>query len=100
MLSSRAKTLHDELQFARPIDASKVDPATVTIGTSVRLVESDGKDPLTITILGPWDSDPARNIFSYLAPAAAGLLGKRRGNRVTFNEKSFSIEEISVAPGC
>lgn len=98
MLSSRAKTLHDELQFARPIDASKVDPATVTIGASVRLAELDGKESLTITILGPWDSDPARNIFSYLAPAVAeGLLGRRTGDRVTFNGKSFSITEISAA---
>ena len=97
MLSSRAKTLHDELQFARPVDASKVDPSTVCVGTSVRLASLDGSDFLTITILGPWDSDPARNVFSYLAPAAAGLLGKRTGDRVSFNEKTFSIAEISVA---
>jgi transcription elongation GreA/GreB family factor len=97
MLSSRAKTLHDELQFARPIIVSQVDPSTACIGTSVRLSPSEGGASLTITILGPWDSDPDRNVISYLAPAAKALLGKRKEDRVSFNKKSFSIEEINVA---
>jgi transcription elongation GreA/GreB family factor len=97
MLSSRAKTLHDELQFARPIIFSQVDPSTVCIGTSIRLSPLDGGASLTITILGPWDSDPARNVLSYLAPAANELLGKRKGDPVTFNKKLFLIEDIRVA---
>ncbi len=97
MLSSRAKTLHDELQFARPIDFGRIDPATVCIGTAVRLVPDGGGEELTVTILGPWDSDPDKHVFSYMAPAAAGLLGKRRGDAAVFNGKPFVVAEIMVA---
>jgi transcription elongation factor GreA len=97
MLSSRAKTLHDELQLARPIDVSKVDPSKICIGTSVRLSSLDTGEIMTIAILGPWDSDPARNIFSYMAPAVNSLLGKHRGERVLFNEKQLVIEDIAIA---
>jgi transcription elongation factor GreA len=97
MLSSRAKTLHDELQSARPIERSKIDPSTVCIGTTAHLLPvENGADDVIITILGPWDSAPAQNIISYLAPAAAGLLGRARGAQVTFNGKCFKIADIAV----
>jgi transcription elongation factor GreA len=96
MLSSRAKTLHDELQFARPINVATVDPSVVCIGTSIRLVQVNGAEELTITVLGPWDSDPARHVYSYLAPAANALLGKKVGAEVAFNEQRYSIAAITV----
>jgi transcription elongation factor GreA len=96
MLSSRAKTLHDELQFARPIDIAKIDPSVVCIGTSARLLSVNYNDGVTVTVLGPWDSDPARDIYSYLAPAANALLGKRVGMQVSFNDQLFSVAEIKV----
>jgi transcription elongation factor GreA len=98
MLSSRAKTLHDELQSARPVERAKIDPSAVCIGTAVRLspVETDAES-VTITILGPWDSDPARNIFSYLTPAAKELLARHKGDQVQFNGKPFLIADIIVA---
>jgi transcription elongation factor GreA len=99
MLSSRAKTLHDGLQLARPVVRANIDTSAVCVGASVRLspVANDAED-LTLTILGPWDSDPARNIISYLTPAAKELLGRRKGEQVLFNEKMFLIEDITIAP--
>jgi transcription elongation GreA/GreB family factor len=97
ILSSRAKTLHDELQFARPIEFGRIDPSVVCIGTAVRLVPEGGGKEVTVTILGPWDSDPAENILSYLAPAAAGLLGKKKGDTAVFYEKYYVIAQIIVA---
>jgi transcription elongation factor GreA len=96
LLSSRAKTLHDELQFARPIDPSKVDPATICIGTTSVLVPEAGGEKAVITILGPWDSDPENDIFSYLARVAEGLLGKKAGDVVSFNEKPCLVDSIMV----
>jgi transcription elongation factor GreA len=96
MLSSRAKTLHDELQFARPIDPSNVEVSAVSVGTSVRLAQVEGSGEVTVTVLGPWDSDPAIDILSYLAPAGNALLGKRKGDQVTFNEKPFRVVDITV----
>ena len=96
LLSSRAKTLHEELQFARPIEFGRIDPAVICIGTAVRLVPEEGGEEVKVTILGPWDSDPTKHILSYLAPAVAGLLGKKKGDIATFDEKSYVIEEILV----
>lgn len=95
LLSAQAKHLHDELQFARPIDPKKIDASTVCAGTRVRLVPADSSEEITVTVLGPWDSAPERNIVSYLAPAANALLGKRVGEPAVFNGKSFSIAEIT-----
>jgi transcription elongation factor GreA len=96
MLSSRAKTLHDELQIARPIDPAKVDASAVSVGTSVRLSPLDGSTEALVTVLGPWDSDPANDIISYLAPTGSALLGKRKGDQVIFNEKPYRIVDITV----
>ena len=97
LLSSRAKSLHDELQFARPIDMTRVDPSTVCVGTRVQLVTADGIDAVMVTVLGPWDSDPAKNVLSYMAPAAQGMFGKRKGDEVAFNDKTYVIAEIFLA---
>jgi len=98
MLSSRAKTLHDELQSARPVERAKIDPSAVCIGTAVRLSPvENGAESVTITILGTWDSDPARNIISYQTPAAKELLGKHKGRQVQFNGKPFLIADITIA---
>jgi transcription elongation GreA/GreB family factor len=97
LLSSRAKMLHEELQFARPIEFERIDPTVICIGTAVRLIPKGGGEEVTVTILGPWDSDPVKHILSYLAPAVAGLLGKKKGDTATFDEKSYVIEEIIVA---
>jgi transcription elongation factor GreA len=99
MLSSRAKTLHDELQSARPVERAKIDPSAVCIGTAVRLSPvKNGAESVTITILGPWDSDPARNIISYQTPAAKELLGRHKGKQVLFKGKPFLIADITIAP--
>jgi transcription elongation GreA/GreB family factor len=97
MLSSRAKTLHDELQFARPIDMAKVDPSAVCTGTVVRMRPANGGEEQRVTVMGPCDSDPAKNILSYQAPVAAALLGKKVGDQVTFNEMPFVVAEIRPA---
>ena len=96
MLSSRAKTLHDELQLARPIDPAKVDPSAVSVGTSVRLSPLTGDDDVVVTVLGPWDSDPQHDIISYLAPTGKALLGKRKGDQVSFNEKPHRVADITI----
>ncbi|MBN1130533.1 MAG: GreA/GreB family elongation factor [Chitinispirillaceae bacterium] len=96
MLSSRAKTLHDELQFARPLDPAAIDGSVIAAGTTVVLAPADGGDPMTVTLLGPWDSDPDNNIFSYQTKLAEQLLGRKQGDIVEFNGKQHSIDRITV----
>jgi transcription elongation GreA/GreB family factor len=96
MLSSRAKTLHDELRRARALDPADIDASAVRVGTRVRLQPVAGGEPRVLTVLGPWDSDPPRGIVSYLAPAVQPLLGRRRGDTVRFTDGEFVVAEIEI----
>ena len=97
MLSSRAKTLHDELSAVRVIDPATVDASKISIGTRVTLRPKDGGEALlTLTILGQWDSDPAKNVLSYTSAAGALLLNAALGATVVFNEKDYVVDKIEV----
>jgi transcription elongation GreA/GreB family factor len=96
MLSSRAKTLHDELRRARALDPGSIDPTRVRVGTRVVLAPEGQGTPRTLVILGPWDSDPASGVVSYLAPAVEPLLGKSPGDTVQFMDQRFRVESIEV----
>ncbi|MBD3344641.1 MAG: hypothetical protein GF401_06230 [Chitinivibrionales bacterium] len=97
MLSSRAKTLHDQISMSKLIVPESVDTSAVSIGAKVVLkpVENGGEIQ-TITILGAWESDPSRHIYSHQAPAANALLGKKKSDKVEFNNIQFYIEDIKV----
>jgi transcription elongation factor GreA len=97
MLSSRAKTLHDELSVARIIDPAVVDTSKISIGTRVTLRPASGEESaIVMTILGPWDSDPAANILSYTSAVGALLLNATIDSTVVFNEKNFIVEKIEL----
>jgi transcription elongation factor GreA len=97
MLSLRAKSIHDELVIARAIEPATVDTSKISIGTRFRLrLESGRGNSVTLTILGPWDSDPTNNVLSYTSAAAAGLLNAAKGSTVTFSDSSYIVDEIVV----
>ena len=97
MLSSRAKTLHDELNRTRTIESLARDVSKVAIGTRVFLRRTSGSgDELVFTILGPWDSDPSQNILSYTSAAGAVLLGRKPGESVPFNDTTYVVERIEA----
>jgi transcription elongation GreA/GreB family factor len=95
MLSSRAKSLHDELAVIREIDPAAVDTSKISLGTRVLLADTSAQgEELALTILGPWDSDPAKNILSYTSAAGAALLGALPGATVKFNGKEYVVGKI------
>ncbi len=96
MLSSRAKTLHDDLGRARILDPDDIDASRVRVGTRVTLAPTGRAKGRTLVILGPWDSDPGNGVVSYLAPAVQPLLGKKPGDPVHFVDEEFTIADISV----
>jgi transcription elongation GreA/GreB family factor len=96
MLSSRAKSLHDDLGRARALDPATIDTARVRVGTAVTLRPQGGGAAKVLTILGPWDSDPGNGVVSYLAPAVQPLLGRAPGDTVQFVDGSFTIDSIRV----
>jgi transcription elongation factor GreA len=95
MLSSRAKSLHDELNAAREIDPSAIDTSKISIGTRCRLRPASGSgDAVELTILGPWDSDPSKNILSYTSVAGAALLNSLPNANVVYNETEYIVDAI------
>jgi transcription elongation GreA/GreB family factor len=95
-LSARIATLADELSRTRALDPAKVDTSEVRVGTRVRLRELEGGAERVAVILGPWDSKPEENVYSYQSEYAQGLLGRRQGERVSLS--GVPAEIVSIAP--
>lgn len=100
MLSSRAKTLEVQLGKARAVKPETVDPSSICVGTVVELSgAAEGVEDTTVTVLGPWDSDPGRGILSYTAPAVAEILGRKVGDTITLNKREYRVTRIAAWPG-
>jgi transcription elongation GreA/GreB family factor len=94
-LSARIAALADELSRTRVLDPARIDTSEVRVGTRVSVRASSG--PREITILGPWDSRPEDQIYSYQSEFGQRLLGARPGDVVSL-EDGGEGEIVSIAP--
>ncbi len=83
LLSAKRMQLEREIPLGEVIDFTDVTNDTIGIGSVVGLL-SDGKES-TYTILGAWDADSSKNIYSYKTPLSQMLLGKHVGDVVETN---------------
>jgi transcription elongation factor GreA len=97
-LKNSVSRLQEDLQNAQIFDLSEATDGKISFGTRVALTNVETKDAEEYVILGPWESDPSRNIISYLSPLAAELWSHKRNDelRFTINDKEFhyKIEKI------
>lgn len=84
VLSARRGQLERDIVGAEVFDFNSTPTDKVGIGSIVSLVTNKGEE-LTCTILGAWDSDTAKNIFSYQTPLAQALLDHKVGDTVETN---------------
>ena len=84
--------LQEELRKARVLDPATVDASEVRPGTRVTLRLLGGTR--VVTLLGPWDSKPEVDVYSYLADVSKGLLGRKVGERVSFLGDEGLVEAI------
>lgn len=84
VLSARRGQLERDIAGAEVFDFNSTPTDKVGIGSIVSLVTNKGEE-LTCTILGAWDSDTAKNIFSYQTPLAQALLEHKVGDTVETN---------------
>ncbi len=91
-LNARLATLHRDLGRARPIDFSGLDAAEVRIGARVRL--EGGAEPLSYTVLGPWDSKPEEGVLSYESDLGKKLLGLKTGDALEFGGNTLRVAAI------
>ncbi|HYN40998.1 MAG TPA: GreA/GreB family elongation factor, partial [Thermoanaerobaculia bacterium] len=93
-LSVRVVRLQEELRKARVLDPATVDLSEVRPGTRITLRLLGGTR--AVTLLGPWDSRPEADVYSYLADVSKGLLGRKVGDRVSFLGDEGIIDSIEV----
>ena len=84
ILMRRKAELEAMVMRAQGTDFSHPETSRVNLGTTVILRVNGQPEPIRYTILGAWDSDPARGIISYQTAVAQALLNHAVGDSVTF----------------
>ncbi|OHD73503.1 MAG: transcription elongation factor GreA [Spirochaetes bacterium RBG_16_67_19] len=84
LLKTTASRLQEELQNAQIFSAAPINTDVVSFGTRVILknLESGGEE--LYTLLGPWESDPVKNIISYRSPLGVELMNHKVGEELKF----------------
>ncbi len=97
VLHSLTGQLTEEIANASAIPVGDFTRDQVGYGTLVEIIQ-DGR-PRHITILGPWESDPDRQILSYESPLGRTLWGREAGDRFTFptGDTPSDIEVVSIS---
>jgi transcription elongation GreA/GreB family factor len=94
-LSARIADLADELSRTRALDPARIDATEVRVGTRVTVRGPNG--PREITILGPWDSRPEEQVYSYQSEFGQRLLGARVGETIRLPEGGDG-EIVAIVP--
>jgi transcription elongation factor GreA len=98
LLNSSAAKIQDELQKAQIFTETRISTDTVSFGTKVRLKNLSDESTEDYTILGPWESNPAKNIISYRSPLGAELMNHKIGDELSFaiSEQNFKYEVEAI----
>lgn len=81
-VEGRIKEIDNMLNHAEIIDNENVDADEVSVGKSVTFQEEDD-DPETYRIVGAAEADPLNGKISNESPIAKGLVGHKKGEKVT-----------------
>lgn len=100
-LNGQIAKLQEELARAVVFDPTTVTTEYISFGTTATLYNNKTKKKDVYTIMGPWESNPAQGIISYMSPLGNALLNARRGEALNFKvnetEYSLTVESISIA---
>jgi transcription elongation factor GreA len=101
MLKVTASRLKEEVQQAQIFNENEVKTDRIAFGTRVALSNRKSAQPEEYVILGPWESNPSRNVISYLSPLGMALWDHRPGEELKFtinqNEFHYTVENIQKA---
>jgi transcription elongation factor GreA len=101
MLKVTASRLKEEVQQAQIFNENEIKTDRISFGTRVFVQNLKSSQPEEYVILGPWDSNPNRNIISYLSPLGMALWGHQAGEELKFtinqNEFHYSVQSIEKA---
>ena len=97
-LKNSVSRLQEDLQNAQIFDLADANDAKISFGTRVNLTNIESNSSEQYVILGPWESDPNRNIISYLSPLGVELWNHRANDELEFtiNNKDFRYRIDSI----
>ena len=99
-LSNLSSRLQADIERAEVFDPLSASTKKVGFGTKVSVQNVTDNTTETYTILGPWESDPANGIISYLSPLGHALLNKKKDEtfdvRIMEENKKYKVLEISI----
>ena len=84
LLMRRKGELETQLVRARGTDFANPRTDVASVGTVVHATDLETQQPEHFIILGAWDSDPEKDVVSYLSPVAQSLLGHKVSDEVEF----------------
>lgn len=90
-IEGRIKEIDNMLNHAEIIDNENVDADEVSVGKMVTFQE-DGDDPETYQIVGAAEADPLNGKISNESPIAKGLIGQKKGDKVSIMTPGGEME--------
>lgn len=101
LLNVTLERLNNEIARAVIFDPTTSTTAVVSFATVVTLHNNNTNEDEVYTILGPWESDPDKNVISYMSPFGNALMDKKANQEIHFtvNERKFSytVKKIEKA---
>jgi transcription elongation factor GreA len=99
-LHGKMQEMENNLAMSNVIDLRNLTCEKVVFGTTVALEETSTGKRITYRLLGPLESDLARNRISVTSPIGRALIGKCVGDEISVNTpggiREFDIVEITV----
>lgn len=101
ILNNTAARWKEDLERAQIVPEDEIDTTRAGFGTKVTLYNNITKKEEAFTIMGPWESNPEKQILSHLSPFAGELLNAQVGDKLEFtiNERAYDyvVKKIELA---
>lgn len=82
-LESRISDLERAFQYAKVVERPDDAGDTIALGSKARLLDLEFDDELTVTLVGAFEADAARDLISINSPLGEALVGNVVGNEIS-----------------
>jgi transcription elongation factor GreA len=70
------------VQLAKIVERSAAGSEIAGLGSKVKLVDTEFDDEFSVTLVGSFEADPAKELISISSPLGEALLGKAKGDEI------------------
>ena len=98
-LESRIAELDKALLLAKIVAMPKEGDVGAGLGSKVKLLDMEFEDEFTVTLVGSFEADSAKNLISVASPLGEALVGREVGQKVEVEapagKSTYKILEVS-----